>query len=46
MFLSIKKMKRRALHLRLLIDRSKNKKVRSEAIKEYVSLIQRISRNN
>jgi len=44
--LSIEKMKRRAFHLRLLIDRSKNKKVRKEAIKEYVSLIQRISLNN
>ena len=44
--LSIEKMKRRAFHLRLLIDRSKNKKVRKEAIKEYVSLIKRISGNN
>jgi len=41
--LSIEKMKRRALHLRLLIDKSKSKKKKEEAIREYVSLIQRIT---
>jgi len=46
MFLTIEKMKRRAFHLRLLINRSKNKNVRRAAIKEYVSLIQRINLNN
>jgi len=44
--LSIEKMKRRALHLRLLIDSSKSRKKREKAIKEYVSLIGHISRNN
>ncbi|MCZ2808962.1 MAG: hypothetical protein O2V44_06380 [Candidatus Bathyarchaeota archaeon] len=44
--MSIEKMKRRALYLRLLIDRSKNKKEMREAIKEYVDLIQRMSWNN
>jgi len=41
--LSIEKMKRRAFHLRMLIDKSKNKKVRKEAVKEYVRLLQQIT---
>jgi len=44
--LSIEKMKRRAFHLRLLIDSSKNKEEKEKAIREYVSLIERISWNN
>jgi hypothetical protein len=44
--LSIEKMKRRAFHSRLLIDSSKNKKKGEKAVMEYVTPIQRISRNN
>jgi hypothetical protein len=40
------KMKRRAFHLRSLIDNVKNKKARQEVIKEYVSLISQMSYNN
>ncbi len=46
MFLSIKKLKCRALHLRLLIDASEKSELKEEAIKEYVRLIQLISENN
>lgn len=42
-FLNIEMMKRRAFYLRLLIDSSKSKKKKEKAIKEYVSLIDRIS---
>jgi len=41
--LSRDKMKRRAFHLRSLIDHVKNKKVKKEVIKEYVSIISQIS---
>ena len=44
--LNIQKMKRRAFRLRRLIDRSKNKEEKKEAIREYVGLIKRISRND
>jgi hypothetical protein len=44
--LSREKMKRRAFRLRFLIDNIKNKKARQEVIKEYVSLISQMSRNN
>jgi hypothetical protein len=44
--LSRDKMKRRAFHLRSLIDNVKNKKARQEVIKEYVSLISQMSYNN
>jgi hypothetical protein len=39
-------IKRRAFHLRYLIDHIKNKKARKEVIAEYVSLIQQMSPNN
>jgi len=44
--LSREKMKRRAFRLRFLIDNIKNKKAKQEVIKEYVSLIAQMSRNN
>ena len=44
--LSKDKMKRRAFHLRSLIDNIKSKKARQEVIKEYVNLISQMSRNN
>jgi len=44
--LSREKMKRRAFRLRFLIDNIKNKKAKQEVIKEYVSLISQMSRNN
>jgi hypothetical protein len=44
--LSRDKMKRRAFRLRFLIDKIKNKKAKQEVIKEYVSLISQMSRNN
>jgi len=44
--LSMEKMKRRAFRLRFLIDNIKNKKAKQEVIKEYVSLITQMSRNN
>lgn len=44
--LSRDKMKRRAFHLRSLIDNVKNKQAKQEVIQEYVSLISKISRNN
>ncbi|PVX27258.1 MAG: hypothetical protein CW716_03240 [Candidatus Bathyarchaeum sp.] len=40
------KMKRRAFHLRALIDSVKNKEAKREVIQEYVSLISKMSRNN
>ena len=40
------KMKRRAFHLRSLIDSVKNKEAKKEVIQEYVSLISKMSRNN
>ncbi|MGW8288828.1 MAG: hypothetical protein ACWGNP_01020 [Candidatus Bathyarchaeia archaeon] len=40
------KMKRRAFHLRSLIDNVKNKQAKQEVIQEYVSLISKMSRNN
>lgn len=36
-------MKRRAFHLRSLIDHVKNKKVKKEVITEYVNLISQMS---
>ncbi|UCC58362.1 MAG: hypothetical protein JSW14_00045 [Candidatus Bathyarchaeum sp.] len=36
-------MKRRAFHLRYLIDHLKNKRARKEVIAEYVSLIQQMT---
>ena len=44
--LSRDKMKRRAFHLRSLIDNVKNKQAKQEVIQEYVSLISKMSRNN
>jgi len=44
--LSREKMKRRAFRLRALIGNIKNKKAKQEVIKEYVSLITQMSRNN
>lgn len=41
--LSRDKMKRRAFHLRSLIDHVKNKKVKKEVITEYVNLISQMS---
>jgi hypothetical protein len=39
-------MKRRAFHLRFLIDKVKSKKARQKVIQEYVTLIAQISQNN
>jgi len=44
--LSRDKMKRRAFHLRSLIDNVKNKQAKQEVIQEYVSLISQMSRHN
>jgi len=44
--LSRDKTKRRAFHLRFLIDSVKNKKAKQDVIEEYVSLISQMSRNN
>ncbi|MFA5363705.1 MAG: hypothetical protein WC325_00805 [Candidatus Bathyarchaeia archaeon] len=38
-------MKRRAFHLRFLIDHVKNKKAKQEVIQEYVNLISQMSHN-
>jgi hypothetical protein len=44
--LSIKKLKCRALHLRLLIDSAEDSYEKERAIKEYVRLIHLIHGNN
>ncbi|MFC1486240.1 hypothetical protein ACFLRN_00935 [Thermoproteota archaeon] len=40
------KMKRRAFHLRYLIDNIKNKKAKQDVIEEYISLISQMSSYN
>jgi len=45
MFLNVEKLKRRAFHLRLRIDSSKNEQRKQLLIKDYVKIIWQISNN-